>query len=152
MLTQEHKAHPWLFEDAGLRLEDSAALAFKAIEYFDKAIALKESRVDDIKIQRESLRKLAHALRGKALHFLMTLAAQDARMVQYDDKQFALVIERIEKLLIKDLENQGNNPSVAQKLTDFQKDPKAWLKANLNPQDYATPCTLDWTKWTTHQE
>ena len=39
MLTQEHKAHPWLFEDAGLRLEDSAALAYKAVELFDKAAA-----------------------------------------------------------------------------------------------------------------
>jgi len=152
MLTQEHKAHPWLFEDAGLRLEDSAALAFKAVDLFDKAAALEESRVDDIKMQRESLWKLARALRGKSLHFLETIAAQNARMVQYDEKQFALVSKRLDALLAKDVENQGRNAAIVQKLDEFREDPETWLKNNLNPQDFATICTPDWTKWTTHQE
>ena len=152
MLTQEHKAHPWLFEDAGLRLEDSAALAYKAIEFFDKAAALDGPQVDDIKLQRESVGKVARALRGKSLHFLQTLAAQDARMVQYDPKQFALAVKRLDKLLAKDVENQGRDADVAQKLAEFQKDPITWLQANLNPRDYESICTPDWTKWTTHQE
>jgi hypothetical protein len=152
MLTQEHKAHPWLFEDAGLRLEDSAALAYKAVALFDKAAALEGSRVDDIKMQRESVWKLARALRGKSLHFLETIAAQNARMVQYDEKQFALVVNRLDQLLAKDAENQGGNAAVAQKLDEFRKDAKTWLKNNLNPQDFATICTPDWTKWTTHQK
>ena len=38
MLTQDNKAHPWLFEDAGLRLEDSAALGLKAVAVYDQAI------------------------------------------------------------------------------------------------------------------
>lgn len=152
MLTQEHKAHPWLFEDAGLRLEDSAALAFKAIEYFDKAASLKQNKVDDIKMQRESVLKVARALRGKSLHFLLTLAAQNARMVQYDQKQFGIVVERLEKMLVKDVENQAGNATVEQKLAELRKDPKAWLKANLNPLDFATICTPDWTSWTTPQQ
>jgi hypothetical protein len=45
MLTEEHKAHPWVFEDAGLRLEDSAALGFKAVELYDQAIAAGEKFV-----------------------------------------------------------------------------------------------------------
>ncbi|MHB8971370.1 MAG: hypothetical protein ACYC3X_23785 [Pirellulaceae bacterium] len=152
MLTQEHKAHPWLFEDAGLRLEDSAALAYRAVELFDQAAALEGSRVEDIKKQRESLWKVARALRGKSLHFLETLAAQDARMVQYDPQQFALVVERLDKLLAKDLENQGRDAAVVQKLEELRKDPKTWLTANLNPRDYESICTPDWNAWTTHQE
>jgi len=152
MLTQEHKAHPWLFEDAGLRLEDSAALAYRAVALFDKAAALGGSQVDDIKMQRKSIWTMARALRGKSLHFLETLAAQNARMVQYDQKQFALVNKRLDRLLASDLENQGGNATVAQKLAEFRKDPKTWLKANLNPRDYESICTPDWTKWTTHQE
>ncbi len=152
MLTQEHKAHPWLFEDAGLRLEDSAALAYKAVALFDQAAALGGSRVADIHMQRDFVSHTARSLRGKSLHFLETLAAEDARMVQYDPKQFALVTERLDKLLAADVENQGGNVAVARKLAEFRKDPKTWLKANLNPRAYESICTPDWSKWTTHQE
>ena len=72
-------------------------------------------------MQRESIWKVARALRGKSLHFLETLAAQDARMVQYDPKQFALVIERLDKLLAKDVENQGGNAAVVQKLEELPR-------------------------------
>ena len=73
-------------------------------------------------------------------------------MVQYDPQQFALVLKRLEALLAKDVENQENAPAVAQKLAEFRADPKAWLAANLNPRDYESICTPDWTKWTTHQQ
>jgi hypothetical protein len=152
MLTDEPKAHPWLFEDAGLRLEDSAALAFKAVEYYDQAIAAEGSQGDDIRTQREVVWKTARSLRGKSLHFLLTLAAQGARMVQNDEHQFALVTKRIETLLQRDLENQGGNATVAQKLADFQRDPRAWLSTNFNPRDYATTTTIDWSKWVPRQD
>ena len=156
MLTQDQQAHPWLFEDTGLRLEDSAALGFKAVGFFDQALAAGGGKSDDIRTQREIVWKTARSLRAKSLHFLETLAAQDARAVQNNEKQFAIVTKRLEALLKKDVENQGGQAAVAQKLAEFQRDPKAWVDANLNPRDYKpTPlggdyesrATLDWSKW-----
>lgn len=147
MLTQDHKAHPWLFEDAGLRLEDSAALHFEAARLFDEAIAAGGPLTDDIHRQREFIGTTARALRGTSLHFLETLAAQDARMVQYDEQQWGLVIKRLDGLLAKDIENQGGAAPVLQKREEFRKDPKAWLNANLNPRTYESICTIDWSKW-----
>jgi hypothetical protein len=146
MLTQEHKAHPWLFEDAGLRLEDSAALHYKAAEFFDKAIAV-GTQTDDIRMQRDFVLKTARALRGTSLHFLETLAAQDARMVMYDDEQFNKVITRLGSLLAKDAENQGKNALITQKLSEFKSNPAKWLNSNLNPRTYESICTIDWSKW-----
>ena len=60
--------------------------------------------------------------------------------------------KRLDKLLAKDVENQGGDAAVAQKLAEFRKDPKAWLKTNLSPRTYESICTPDWTKWTTHQQ
>lgn len=147
MLTQDHKAHPWLFEDAGLRLEDAAALHFEAVRLFDQAIALGGSKTDDIRTQRDFIATTARALRGTSLHFLETLAAQDARMVQYDAAQWSLVIKRLESLLALDVENQNDAEPVRQKLEEFRKDPKVWLKANLNPRTYESICTIDWNRW-----
>ena len=156
MLTQDKQAHPWLFEDTGLRLEDSAALGFKAVGFFDKAIETGGSKTGDIRTQREIVWKTARSLRAKSLHFLETLAAQDARAVQNNEKQFAIVAKRLEVLLKKDVENQGGHAVVAQKLAEFQRDPKAWVDANFNPRDYKpTPlggdyesrATLDWSTW-----
>jgi hypothetical protein len=152
MLTQDHKAHPWLFEDAGLRLEDSAALGFKAVALYDQAIAAGASKADDIRMQREIVWKMARSVRAKGLHFLETLAAQDARMVQQDEKQFAIVVKRLEALLKKDIENQGANGIAAQKLAEFQRNPKTWLSANLNPLDYESKATIDWSKWVPRQD
>jgi hypothetical protein len=146
MLTQDHKAHPWLFEDAGLRLEDSAALHYKAVEFFDKAIAVGKN-TDDIRKQRDFVHNTARALRGKSLHFLETLAAQDARMVMYDEQQFNKVIARLNILLTRDMENQGNNSVVTQKLADLKNNPAVWLNNNLNPRTYESICTIDWSKW-----
>jgi hypothetical protein len=53
MLTDTKVAHPWIFEDAGLRLEDAAQLNFKAVELFNQAIAENEGLVEDIKKQRD---------------------------------------------------------------------------------------------------
>ncbi|MCX6924323.1 MAG: hypothetical protein NT154_14080 [Verrucomicrobia bacterium] len=152
MLTEEPKAHPWLFEDAGPRLEDSAALGFRAVGYYDQAIAAGGSKTDDIRTQREIVWKTARSLRAKSLHFLLTLAAQDARMVQNDEKQFAIVTKRLESLLKKDVENQAGHAAVAQKLAEFQRDPKAWLGPNFNPRDYETKTTIDWSKWVPRQD
>jgi hypothetical protein len=154
MLTDEPKAHPWLFEDAGLRFEDAAALGFKAVGFFDQAIAAGGPKVDDIKIQREVVWKTARSLRGKGLHFLLTLASQDARTVQNDPKQFETVAKRIEALLKRDVANQtGNgNPAAQQKLSEFQRDPKTWVAANFAPRDYETKTTIDWSKWIPRQD
>jgi hypothetical protein len=160
MLTQDSKAHPWLFEDAGLRLEDSAALGFQAVALYDRAIQIGESKIDDIRTQREVVWKTARAVRGRSLHLLETLAAQDARTVQLDEKQFGLVTKRLELLLKKDAENQGGRAAVAQKLAEFQRDPKAWLAANLNPAlgehapkgyEAFSNATVDWSIWTPGQ-
>ena len=55
------------------------------------------------------------------------------------------------------LDNQAGNAVVAQKLTEFQRDPKAWLDANFNPQrspadfknlpGHESRATVDWSKW-----
>jgi hypothetical protein len=108
-------------------------------------------------MQREIVWKTARSLRAKALHFQLTLAAQDARMAQGDEQQFARVTKRLEALLKKDVENQAGNAVVAQKLAEFQRDPKAWVEANFNPQrspaefknlpGHETRATVDWSKW-----
>ena len=157
MLTQDKTAHPWLFEDAALRFEDSAALGYKAVGLFDQAIAAGGLKGDDIRMQREIVWKTARSLRAKGLHFQLTLAAQDARMAQGNDKRFALVTKRLEALLKKDVENQAGNGVVAQKLAEFQRDPKAWVEANFNPQrtppvfkdlpGHESRATVDWSQW-----
>lgn len=147
MLTEDHKAHPWVFEDAGLRLEDAAALHYEAVALFDRAIALGGSKTDDIQMQRDFIGRTARALRGTSLHFLETLAAQDARMVQHDEVQWPLVIKRLDDLLALDAENQGNAPAIKKKLKEFRKDPKTWLGANLNPRTHESICTIDWSRW-----
>jgi hypothetical protein len=157
MLTQDKIAHPWLFEDTGLRLEDSAALAFNAVGFYDQAIAAGGPKVEDIRAQREVVWKTARSLRAKSLHFQLTLAAQDARMAAKDEHQFGLVTKRLEALLKKDLENQAGHAVVAQKLAEFQRDPKAWLAANFNPAlgeeapkgyEAFSNATMDWSVWT----
>lgn len=162
MLTQDKLAHPWLFEDAGLRLEDSAALGFKAVGFLDQAIAAAGPLTEDIRSQREIVWKTARSLRAKSLHFLETLAAQDARMVQHDEKQFSIVTKRLETLLKKDVENQPGNAEVAAKLAEFQRDPKTWITANFNPRPggaelknlpgHESRATLDWSKWRPRQD
>jgi len=157
MLTQDQKAHPWLFEDTGLRLEDCAALACKAVASYDQAIKEGGDKIDDIRTQRDVVWKMARAVRAKSLHLLETLSAQDARTVQSDRKQFGLVAKRLELLLRKDVENQGKNAAVAQKLTEFQRDPMAWLNSNLNPRlgehapngyEAFSNATMEWNIWT----
>jgi hypothetical protein len=152
MLTEEPKAHPWVFEDAGLRLEDSAALGFKAVALYDQAIAAGGDRADDLRIQREIVFKTSRSLRAKGIHFLLTLAAQDARMVQHDDKQFAIVAKRIESLLERDVANQGSRPEVVAKLAEFRRDPRAWITTNLAPRSYETKASPDWSKWIPRQD
>jgi hypothetical protein len=156
MLTEESKAHPWLFEDAGLRLEDCAALCLKAVAAYDRAIQAGGDRIEDLRTQREVVWKTARSVRAKSLHLLESLAAQDARIVRADEKQFILVVKRLERLLKKDVENQGGRAAVAQKLVEFQRDPKAWLTQNLNPRlGEHTPkgyeqffnATMDWSIW-----
>ena len=156
MLTEESKAHPWLFEDAGLRLEDAADLSLKAVAAYDRAIEVGGNNAEDIRTQRDVAWKAARSMRAKSLHILETLAAQDARTVMQDEKQFKLVVARLQRLLQKDLENQEGRPAMAQKLAEFQQDPQAWLAANLNPAlGEKTPpgyeafsnATLDWNAW-----
>lgn len=151
MLTQDHKADPWLFEDAGLRLEDAAALHFQAVEIFDKAIAAGGPKSDDIRMQRDFVYNTGRAVRGKSLHFLETLAAQSARLVAYDEDQWKKVIALLDGLLEKDVKNQSGAAAVAEKLTSFRKDPAAWLSGNLNPRTYESICTIDWSKYVPYQ-
>ena len=147
MLTEEFKAHPWVFEDIGLRFEDSGNLLSEAVSAFDKAIAAGSPKLDDIRMQRESIWGVARAARGRSLYYFETLAAHDARLVGGDSTQQAIVLKRLEGLLVKDLENQGNAPAVAQKLEEFRKDPKKWLDVNFNPVAYQSNCSVDWNKF-----
>lgn len=156
MLTEENKAHPWLFEDAGLRLEDCAKLALQAVAAYDQALAAGSDKADDIRLQRDVAWKTARSVRAKSLHLLETLAAEDARTVQANQDQFARVVARLEMLLKKDVENQGGRDAAAQQLAAFQRDPSAWLQQNLNPrQGEHTPngyeqfsnARMDWEVW-----
>jgi len=147
MLTDAKTAHPWIFEDAGLRLEDAAQLNFKAVEFFNQAIAENEGLVEDIKKQRDFVDHTAHSIRGKGLHFAFTLAAQDARTVLYDQAQFEKVCARIRHLLQKDIDN-GYQLAVI-KLEEFNKDPKTWLGRNFSPLTYKSEAEPDWSKWIT---
>ena len=73
-------------------------------------------------------------------------------MVQHKDEQFTLVLNRLENLLNKDLENQRGSSEVQVKLDLLKKDPEEWLKNNFNPMTFATETTLDWNKWVTYQD
>jgi hypothetical protein len=137
-------------------LEDCAALSLEAVAAYDRAMAAGSPLIDEIREQRDVVWKTARSVRSKSLHLLETLAAQDARTVQADENQFALVVKRLESLLKKDVENQGGRAEVAQKLAEFQRDPKAWLEINLNPslgehppQGYEafSNATMDWDVW-----
>jgi hypothetical protein len=150
MMTKDSKAHPWLFEDVGLQLEDSASLLFKAVDLFKKAKDVGRN-VTDIKLQLDSIQTVARAVRGKSLHFLETLAAQDARLVGYDPKQWRIVVNRLDGLLEKDVANQGGNADVVKKLQEFQNDPHKWIQENLNPLAYQTICNVDWSKYVPYQ-
>ena len=162
MLTQDKTAHPWLFEDAALRFEDSAVLGFKAVTFFDQAITVGGPKVEDIRAQREIVWKTARSLRAKGLHFRLTLAAQDARLAQGDEKHCGLVTKRLEALLKRDVENQAGNAVATQKLAEFQRDPKAWVEANFNPQrtpaefknlpGHESRATVDWSQWRTRKD
>ena len=99
--------------------------------------------VEDIKKQRDFVDHTAHSLKGKGLHFAFTLAAQDARTVQYDQAQFEKVCVRIRHLLQEDIDN--GYQLAATKLEEFNKDPKAWLGRNFNPLTYKSEA--DWSKW-----
>ena len=150
MMTNDFKAHPWLFENVGLQLEDSASLLLQAVEQFEKAKDVGRN-VLDIKMQLESVRTAARAIKGKSLHFLETLAAQDARLVGYDPKQWRIVINRLDGLLEEDVQNQGGTEDIVKKLQEFQRDPNKWLEENLNPLAYQTICNVDWTKYVPYQ-
>jgi hypothetical protein len=156
MLTQDDKAHPWLFEDAALRLEDCAAIAFKAVACYDQSIAAGSDRLDDIRNQRDTVWKTARSVRGKSLHIFETLAAQNARVFQNDERQFGQMTERLQSLLKRDAENQGGREEMVKSVEEFQSDPKAWLGSHLNPalgehtpQGYEAffNATVDWSKW-----
>ncbi|MCK9404417.1 MAG: hypothetical protein M0Q26_13585 [Chitinophagaceae bacterium] len=149
MLTDAKTAHPWIFEDAGLRLEDAAQLFFKAVEYFNQATAENEGMVEDINMQRDFIRHTARSLKGKGLHFALTIAAQDARTMQYDQVQFEKISARIKHLLQEDVDNGYELAAV--KLEEFNKDPKTWLKRNFSPLTWKSEADPDWSKWITPQ-
>jgi hypothetical protein len=145
MLTDSKTAHPWIFEDTGLRLEDAAQLNFKAVEYFNQAIAQNESKVENITKQRDFVQHTARSLRGKGIHYALTIAAQDARTVLYDKAQFEKVCTRIKRLLELDVNNGYKMAAV--KLEDFNKNPKTWLEKNFNPLTYKSEAEPNWSKW-----
>ncbi|WP_242155574.1 hypothetical protein [Aestuariivivens sediminis] len=150
MLTDSNKAHPWIFEDAGLRLEDAAKLGFLAVEFFDKAIAENGIKIEEIKEQRAIVNKTSKSLRGVSIHYLLTLASQDARMAQINDDQFQLIVKRIDKLLVRDLEN--GNKEAEKKLIEFRQNPKQWLQFSFNPRTHESISYPDWKVWTVPQD
>ena len=103
--------------------------------------------VEDIKMQRNSIAETAKSIKGKGIHYLLTIAAQDARTVQHDDKQFAIVCERIKKLLQQDIDNGYKTAEV--KLAQFNSDPKAWLKENFSISTWKHEASPRWDKWIT---
>ena len=147
MLADDFKAHPWVFENVGLQLEDSAALLFEAVGSYDNAIAANGERTSDIRVQRDSIANLARAIRGKSLHFLETLASQDARLVGNDPGQWRIVINRLGGLLEKDVENQGRGSDAVQKLEQFQNDADKWLQENFSPMAYKSAASIDWNDY-----
>ena len=74
-----------------------------------------------------------------------------------NENAFKLVTQRIEALLKKDVDNQAGNGVAAQKLAEFQRDPKSWLDANFNSKrspaefknlpGHETRATVDWSQW-----
>jgi hypothetical protein len=145
ILTDAKTAHPWIFEDTGIRLRDAAQLNRKAVEYFDQAIALNEKMSDDIKKQRDFINNTARSLEGKGIHYMLTVASQDARTVQYDQKQFEKVCARIQILLQDDIKNGYKMAET--KLTEFDRDPRTWLKQNFHPLTWRSEAEPDWNKW-----
>ena len=148
MLTHEHKAHPWLFEDAGLRLGAAADCYDQAAAAYAEAIGHAAAAAGELQAQQNELQATARALRGTSLHFLETLAAHNARMVQHDDEQFRKVVGRLERLLEQDAANQGHAQEVAQVLAAFRRDPHGWLATHLSARSHELICTIDWRAWT----
>ena len=103
MLTQDKTAHPWLFEDAG-----SAAGRFRRTGLQGGRVFRSSHRRRRTESGRTSARSGRSCGRPparfgqNALHFQLTLAAQDARMAQGDETAVRLVTQRIEALLKKD--------------------------------------------------
>lgn len=145
MLTDAKLAHPWIFEDAGLRLDDAAGLNFKAVEYFDKAIAENEGMVEEIKRQRNFIYNTARSVKGKGLHFALTIASHDARTVQGEPEQFEKVCARIRRLLQEDIDNGYKMAS--DKLKEFNENPKEWLKRNFHPLTWKSDAQPNWNIW-----
>ena len=148
MLTHEHKAHPWLFEDAGLRLGAAADCYDLAAAAYAEAIGHAAEMAEDLQAQRDELKATSRALRGTSLHFLETLAAHNARMVQHDDAQWRKVVGRLDRLLEQDVANQGGAPEVAEVLAAFRRDPHGWLATHLSARSHELICTIDWRAWT----
>ena len=145
ILTDSKSAHPWIFEDTGIRLRDAAQLNRKAIEYYNQAIAMNEGKTADIIKQRDFISNTAHSLEGKGIHFMLTLAAQDARTVQYNQEQFNKVCNRIKGLLQADIDNGYQLAET--KLAEFNKDPKKWLQQNFHPLTWRSEAEPAWDKW-----
>jgi hypothetical protein len=145
MLTDSKTAHPWIFEDTGLRLEDAAVLNLKAVDFYNQAIAQNENNVADIIKQRDFIQNTARSLRGKGIHYALTIAAQDARTIAYDKAQFNKVCKRIDLLLESSANNGYKQASI--KLEEFRKNPKLWLERNFNPLTYKSEAEPNWSKW-----
>jgi hypothetical protein len=152
MLLDESKAHPWIWEDVGLRLNGTANLALKAVDAFDKALEVGSPRAEEIKMQRDNIADLARATRARGLHFLYTIACQSARTVSTNEEQFKKVCSKIESYLLQDLKNQGGAHDVQWRLDLFREDPRKFLKHHFPVQDFATTTTIDWEAWDSDQE
>ena len=145
MLTDAKTAHPWIFEDMGIRLRDAAELKRTAVEYFDKAIVMNEKLTDDIRKQRDFIDNAAHTYEGMGIHYLLTLAAHNARTVQYDRGQFEKVCGQIRLLLQDDIKN--GYKMAEKKLAEFDSNPKEWLKQNFHPLTWRSEAAPNWDKW-----
>jgi hypothetical protein len=108
---------------------------------------MNENMSDDIKKQRNFINNTARSLEGKGIHFMLTVASQDARTVQYDQRQFDKVCVRIRILLEDDIKNGYKKAET--KLAEFDRDPKTWLKLNFHPLTWRSEAEPDWNKWIT---
>ena len=156
MLTQDNKAHPWLFEDAGLRLEDSAALGFKAVAVYDQAIKEGGDKIDDIRTQRDVVgRRPAQCGRSRCTCWKRWRHRMRA-WFNLTRNSSAWSPDASKRCSRRTWKTRAAQQRLSQKLAEFQRDPKAWLSSNLNPQrgehtpkgyEAFSNATMDWNVW-----
>lgn len=134
-----------MLEDVGLRLGEAANYLSQAVQLLKQALAKGVDKADDVQDQIDDLTQLAKSLRGTSLHFLETIAAYDVRVTlkQENAEKFQDATQRLEQLLLMDLENQDQDEDMQAVYEAFKNDPATWVRVNLQqPYKYNNPVRL----------